>query len=203
MKEGSLVLEADFTVRNNNGLIVNDGIIECYSYVANFAKLLAGLIGGFSLISMRDVTNALCDVNNKDFATQYNFHGNALAANADWGVQAGTDNTAVTINDYALVNKVAHGSGTGQLNYGSVAFTAPSAGAADCTMPITRDFTNASSGTVTVKEVGFVIKSRVYTTTTAYTDKYFLLMRDIIANPGVDVDAGNMLTVTYKMRTAL
>jgi hypothetical protein len=112
------------------------------------------------------------------------------------GIIVGTSDTPNTITTYALGGKIANGTGSGQLVYGAESIedvTNPSEN--DLQFRITRTFTNNSNSTITVKEVGLLIK-KFDTTPTA---RSFLAARDVLPS-SVDVPDGATLTIRYVVK---
>lgn len=106
----------------------------------------------------------------------------------DHGIQVGTNNTAVTADDYKLNTIVAHGFAAGQLLRMPCFCNAVITDATTSSFTIDRVFLNHSAGTITIKELG------IYGRTSLYT---WCLARDIIGDPGVDIDDGEYMHVRY------
>jgi hypothetical protein len=112
---------------------------------------------------------------------------NAGAGDANYGIVVGTSDAPVTRDDYKLGNKIAHGSGTGQLTYGAVSVDAPITYSTGYLIRATRVFTNNSGADITVKEIG------VYSYTQYY---YYCIIRDVLTTP-VTIPNGYSWTVRY------
>ncbi|GAH83419.1 unnamed protein product, partial [marine sediment metagenome] len=96
--------------------------------------------------------------------------------------------------NFALDTKIADGAGGGQLSYQAVLLVAPHVDGANVDLHISRPFLNESGGTITVKEIGIIIRNS--------TDaKYHLILRDVVADEDVDDDF--TLTVIYTLRTTV
>jgi hypothetical protein len=133
-------------------------------------------------------------------ATQpiYYFNLSTLADTGDvsQGIIVGTSDTSNNLTTYALGGKISHGTGSGQLVYGAESIedvTNPSGN--DLQFRITRTFTNNSGVTVTVKEVGLLIKKW----DTSLTSRSFLAARDVLPS-AVDVPDGATLTIRYVVK---
>ena len=113
------------------------------------------------------------------------------------GIQVGTGTNAVTPTDTTLQTRIAHGRGTGQLEYGGcelvgIAFSDPNG-----EFTLRRYFTNHSGGSITVNEVGiYAIGTKYATSYTTLGAWSFLIARDIVS-PGVAVANTELLRVTY------
>ena len=115
-----------------------------------------------------------------------------------YGIVVGTGITAPTNSDYALETQIAHGVGSGQLDYGTHSRTTTGVVTTNVDFVITRTFYNGSGATVTVNEIG------VYCSTGDFvgTQCFFCIIRDLLA-AGVDVLDTQTLTVQYTLRTTV
>jgi hypothetical protein len=112
------------------------------------------------------------------------------------GIIVGTTDTPNSLTTYALGGKIAHGSGSGQLVYNAETVedvTNPSGN--DLQFRLTRTFTNNSGATITVKEVGLLIKK----IDSGQSVRSFLAARDVLPSP-VDVPDGATLTIRYVVK---
>jgi len=196
-KEKRVMTEFRVFVTDEKGKVVRDtGIKECKSFVKQF---LIGILVDLSVIS-----KTCKDVNGEDFGLSASkgcancylygiFGGNAGAGNDDYGIQVGRDDTTPTNENFKLLDKIAHGDGAGQLEYGEMAFYDVIEHEGYMKFSFTRTFLNNSGATITVKEIGFVIHA-------AYNNKYCLWLRDVLSPP-VDVEQGKTLTVQYTIKT--
>jgi hypothetical protein len=112
------------------------------------------------------------------------------------GIIVGTSDTPNVLGTYALGAKIAHGTGSGQLVYNPETIedvTNPSGN--DLQFRITRTFTNNSGQTITVKEVGLLVKKW---DASSYS-RSWLVARDVLPSP-VDVPDGATLTIRYVVK---
>ena len=121
-----------------------------------------------------------------------NFKANATPGVTTYGTVLGIGYTAVTLTDYVLDSQIAHGSGSGQLLYGSQDKTAIYEEASKHYLYLTRPFTNSSGGLITVKEAGIMCPIR-----SGSSSYYFLIVRDVI-DP-TDVADTQILNTTYQI----
>jgi len=124
---------------------------------------------------------------------------NCAAGETEAGILVGTGTTAKSNTDYALATQIAHGTGSGQLSYGSQAFTQPAVVGANVDYVLTRTFQNGSGASITVNEIGFAVGEATAAPTTT-TGR--LIIRDVLA-AGVAVGNGQTLTVEYTIRTTV
>jgi len=114
---------------------------------------------------------------------------------ANSGIIIGTGTSPVTIDDNLLEKQIPSTSAKGGLIYNSSIVSQDTNDSASVQITFTRTFTNNSSITVQVNEIGLLMK--------AGTSSYNLLvMRDLISG-GVNVNPGKTLTVNYRIKTTL
>jgi hypothetical protein len=111
----------------------------------------------------------------------------------DYGLVVGSSDTPNTVNTYTMGAIIQHGNASGQLYYGSTTMESPTnpSGTNYWIFRITRTFTNNSGASITVKEIGLIVKTQGGDGVA----RYFLIARDVI-NP-VTVPNGATLTVRY------
>lgn len=83
-----------------------------------------------------------------------NFAMNAAAGDVAKGIVVGTGTSAVTISDYALGTRIAHGNAASQLSYGAMSFTNPTTSGSTRSFTMERTFTNNSGSQITITELG-------------------------------------------------
>ncbi|GAF97605.1 unnamed protein product [marine sediment metagenome] len=184
----SLKVEVDYKITGKDG--ERKGTIECKCFVKQFGQLLHMMFGGLTNYSVKDTAGATKTPS--AFLTDYRTLGcNASAGVDNHGIVVGLDNTAVDINDYVLASKCAHGTGADEFTYGGpVGFTITNDDTSN-TLKITRPFGNGSGSSIVVKEIGLIVYNNA---------GYFLVLRDIIDDPGLEVGSGETLTVNYKIK---
>lgn len=125
----------------------------------------------------------------------WGFTGQPAAGVDTWGIQVGSNNTAVDILDYKLNTPITHGTGAGQLQYGAQT-TAFGGVAPNKWAKMMRTFTNGSGNDVIVKEVGLVARPNA-----AGSPFNILIARDIIADPGITIVDTDSMPVEIYIRT--
>jgi len=123
----------------------------------------------------------------------------AIAGETEAGILVGSGITPPTNNDFILANQIAHGSGSGQLQYGSQAFIAPSVVGLNVDIICTRPFANGSGAIITVREIGFAVGEGTSAPTTT-TGR--LIIRDVLPTEK-NVSPLETLTVQYTFRTTV
>jgi hypothetical protein len=101
------------------------------------------------------------------------------------GIVIGTGTTPPTRTDYALVSKIPHGSGAGQIYYNQQTYELLT----DYSFRLNREFTNAGSD-LSVAEAGLI-----YETWFAANKRVLMLLRDTFTP--VSVTTGNGIRVRY------
>jgi hypothetical protein len=190
----------ELEVRDKNGRIVKKHRQMSHSFLKQWLQFLrcqtSITLGGSGIsISVVDETGTA-----RTFPYGWNdaFNREALICNSPsgyttYGIVVGTSNVPNTINTYSLGSKISHGTGSGQLQYGSHTFE-------DIINPsenilafrIIRVFSNSSGATITVKEVGILISNF----DSQSISRSYLIARDVLSTP-VDVPNGMTLTVRY------
>jgi hypothetical protein len=162
------------------------------SLVAAFAAHLASLLTATDgTIQEHDITNTLRTTyqlywTNNMFA---GFPVCGVYGVTTVGIVVGTNNTAVTADDYKLNTITAQGSGANQLMYLEGANSAVVTSAPTSSFTVDRVMLNHSGGTITIKELGMYTQDNVGGT--------WCLCRDIIADPGTDIPDAHYMFVKY------
>jgi hypothetical protein len=197
---GEMGAVLDWVVTDKGGEITSQGMKRSESFVRQFLELLwiqCSPIGEIVGYPVRDTSNTLRTLL---LPTMYHWKVDAIAADITYGLVVGTDATAPTINDYKLGTIILHDAApptAGRMQYGAVAFGAPSADATTSQFTVTRNFANASGGLITVNEIGmYVIGARL---TVLY---YFMTIRDVIGG-GIAVPNGQTLTINYRPQAVI
>jgi len=120
---------------------------------------------------------------------------NTLSLGENLGIVIGTGNTPVNPIDYALITKVGHGEGVGQLLYGGTEIYGMTFANPNGQFNIRRYFTNVNGGSITIQEVGIYAYGDVGDSTW-YS---FCICRDIVS-PGVVISNGQILSVVYTVQ---
>jgi len=117
--------------------------------------------------------------------------------NDDYGIVVGTGTTPPTNVDYKLETQIAHGTGAGELDYGTHSFTTPQVVGSNVDMVISRTFYNGSGAKVTISEIGVY----EYSARPHYGTDSACIIRDVITP--VDVENGETVSVQYTLRTTV
>jgi hypothetical protein len=114
----------------------------------------------------------------------------------EYGLVVGSSDAPNAINQYAMGAKIPHGNESGKLYYGAISFenTSNPPGTNNWIIRIIRTFSNNSGSSITVKEIGLIVKA--YDSTASA--RLYLIARDVISP--VTVPAGSTLTVRYILK---
>jgi hypothetical protein len=170
----------------DKGKVIYSKKFESHSFVGQWLQLLYGMFG----------QNSLSFLNNNFPAESINVNAlqmNAGSGNQNFGIQVGSGTTK-SINDTGLATLIPNGNSAGQLAYGAMSFISPTINAStnQGNTSISRSFTNNSGGSVTVSEVGVVLR-----TYASDRNSYFVfIIHDILSSP-ITLANGQVLTVTY------
>lgn len=204
LEDGELGAVLTVTVRRADGSIREQWSKKSESFTRQFIDLLIVQMGGVdtrSGIEVRDITNTLVAIG----MSPQTLDSNALVNDDTFSIVLGTGNTAPTITDYAIETKIAHGAGAGQLQHSLTAFGLPTSNATQSHFTITRDFSNASGGDITVNEIGLYQRGRevgVVMHDSSRAMHIFLTIRDTIAG-GIVIGNGETLTINYRLVSQL
>ena len=114
------------------------------------------------------------------------------------GLVVGTGSTAVTISDYALGTQIAHGVGSGQMEYGTGSIGSAVVSGSTASFTVSRTFTNSSGASITINEVGIY----VIATDSAAVSRYFCIVRDVSAT-GLPATVLNTQTFTVEFKISV
>lgn len=204
LEPGEVGAVLELIVSDKDGNITENRVLKSKSFVRQFLELLYAQVAGiFYWMSTQPYQFSVVQVMNTSgvrkpvFAYEGIFDCAAAAADQNKGIMVGIGTTAPTINDYQLQTRITHGTGAGQLQYGGVAFGLPASDPMTSQFTITRNFANASGGSITVNEIGLYVRARAVTYGGSYEDHYFMVIRDVISG-GIAVPNGQTLTVNYR-----
>jgi len=191
----NIIASYSYQIRNSNGELMKDsGERQCHSFVANFARLLYNCAFFLGLGSPVAIT----DTGGTSQTAYSNMHRglrtDASTGTSTYGLQVGTGTGAESINNTSLGTQIAHGSGSGQLQYGAMSYGAPSTTGTTTTFRFTRVFTNASGGSIGVEEIGLVSNSGDFS-------KRYLWLRDLTGT--ITVNNGQSLTLNVDFTTTI
>jgi len=172
------------------------------SCVLGFLAMVEGAIT--HQFQVQTVVNSVCkDINNVTTgfgmsagAASYSLFALFAADNNDaYGIVAGTGTTPVTNSDYKLETKIAHGTGSGQLDYGAHSVVNAQVVGSNVDLVLSRTLYNGSGATVTIKEIGMYIYG--YTPVTGAAT--VCIVRDVVSD--TPVANGETATVQYTVET--
>jgi hypothetical protein len=209
-KKTSPQIAWELEVRNKNGKLLIQKTAPAKSWLKTFITILKGEFAtrhgsatGNGNVSVVDETGTArsypCHSSLYSYSYFMNLSTLGDAADVTQGIIVGTSDTANNLNTYALDGKIATGTGSGQLVYGAESIedvSNPSGN--DLQFRITRTFTNNSGSTITVKEVGLLIKKY----DSAQGSRSFLAARDVLPS-AVDVPDGATLTIRYVVKITI
>ena len=204
LEPGEMGAILELTVKKKDGTIRERRVQKAESFVRQFLDLLmmqAAMANEMSYHQIRDAGNILRAI----AFSGLTFAADAAANDDTYGVMVGTGNTAPTIDDYALETKIDDGVGAGELQYGGVTYGLPTSSATESHFTITRDFSNASGGDITVEEIGIYVKAMAAwivqsnDRTSGAPDLIFMTIRDVVGG-GITIPNGETLTVNYRLQ---
>jgi len=184
---GACALYYSYQVRGVDGRIkVPFRRRTAHSFLKAYVTFLYVKFGRATAQSTNDTANV-----SRSIAHDEKMTTTAAAAGSTVGLVVGTGTTAVAFTDVALVTQIAHGSSASQLQYGASVVNNPSSDGTSTSMIMTRDFSNASGGSITVREIG--IYSQI-----SSGNRIFCTVRDLATIVLAD---GDVLTLNYIFKT--
>ncbi len=148
-----LVAYLGYEIRDINGRLIESKKIEANSLVRQWIDLIYVQIGQATVNGTPDTSNTLRNIP----INVSNLGATCPANSSNYGIQLGTGAAAVSLTDYSLQSKIAHGSGGGQLLYQACYVDPPTTTGTTRSFTIYRSFQNNSGGTVSGSEIGLVL----------------------------------------------
>jgi len=188
--------EIEITVHDKDGNLIKKFKQPMHTFVDNAGACImcafamaCDAAAGFTVVNVSGATKTVA-YSSQDAAGDYCVV--AGAGDDNYGILVGTSSGAWSWSQYCLGSKISHGTGSGQLSYGATtrSFSANSGQPAKCT--IQRSFDNNSGADITVREIGWFMKSEV-----GGASEYWMVARDVIT--ATTVPNGGRLTVTYNI----
>lgn len=155
------------------------------SFLKQFFQLL------YAMMSMKEEVLKHDDASS--YAVNWNDYGQYVMRY--YSMDIGSSAQAVNFADYNLIAPIGNGTGSGQMQYGSITHTAPNYDGSRVWNRETRPFTNNSGGDVTINELGHRVYSSVYSS--GY--KSVLIMRDVTGR--IVVPNTKVITFNYDMES--
>lgn len=189
----------EIEVRDANGKLLTFRKFKAKSWLPQFMGLLKGqfavpfgVVDGGN-VPVTDTSGTVRYMPGIGNAYTCYMHINAGDGVADYGPVVGSSDTPNAINTYTMGAIIPHGNASGQLYYGATTIENPQnpSGTNYWIFRIIRVFSNNSGGSITVKEIGLIVKAFDSNSDT----RYFLIARDVISP--VTVPSGATLTVRY------
>ena len=184
-------IEAFYTleVKDKNGKTVSKVTKPCHSFVIGFLQLVeCQLYQGIS-VTVNDVTGTPTAQNNHAI----NLNLKVGATEDGRGMLVGTGTTPVDNLDYTMETQIAHGTGAGQLSYGSMSKITSAEIGANVDFQMIRTFSNTSGSTINVTEIGLYCYGG--------GGEVCMILHEIVTL--TPVANGQTLTVTITFRTTV
>jgi len=191
-------VHVEYEVRDARGKLLRRGRVVSRTWVSNFLKMLQAIMGVWASASQLSVyvintasvwkrTDGTAEPIYLGTGGSGSFGGAAPSGETSAGILVGSSSNPLDLTQYNLGSLIAHGSGAGQLLYGSTTVESVVESASSASLRIIRTFSNSSGGTVTVYEFGLFFKGYAGT---------FMFTRDVVSN-GIAVPNGATLTLRY------
>lgn len=189
-----------FTIRlsllGSKGCCIREQAWKANCLVLQWWKITRAAFRSLDEANTRDILNTLQVIRSPNLTSRSFLYLEVDAIDDIRGIVVGTGTTPVEYDDYKLETKIAHGAGAGQFMYGAVDVAAVAAAANHINLTVSRSFTNASGGAITINEIGLDVEC--YCGDLAYHQ--FLITRDIVTG-GFAVAAGETVAATITLFT--
>ena len=188
----------EIEVRDKDGKVIKRRRFRSHSYLRQFIAMIRGIqfhTHGTSNVgntTVKDITGTDRGYPANAYIYAAGMPVNCVAASSEYGLVVGTGTGANSTATYALQSQITHGTGTGQLSYGSHTFEALTVSGSDVYFRIIRTYTNYSGAGITVNEVGIYTKAL----DSGGTARVFCIARDLVSG-GILVPNGATLTLRY------
>jgi hypothetical protein len=193
---GELGATIELIVKKPSGEVTEYRKLKSESFVKQFLQLWwaqSSYLDSNGAALAQILTNDIGGTNRLPVASSAMFASNAGAGDTGKGIVVGRGSTPVGVSDNKLVDKVAHGTSPTQIQYSAVTFGDPAAGASVSVFRITRDFSNASGGTISIWEIGLDVGDGSYS---------YLAIRDVLG-AAINVPSGQVLTINYQIQGSI
>jgi len=199
----NLDLFYEVEVRDKNGKTISKTAGKSKSLVRNFALLIRGLMAG-NIAGVVSGSRWNTKVKVADTAgNTFNFpalpsyqepenapsvmEASALERTDHYGIVVGSGTTPPTRDDYKLEAQIPDGMNEGQIIYGKTTVEDVNGNPPESVFRVIRTFTNDTPNTITVREIGIVVRAQ---------GRNVLIARDVLDTPQ-DVPPAATLTVRY------
>jgi hypothetical protein len=187
----------EIEVRDASGKLLTFRKVKAKSWLAQFIGMIRGQFACDASTPVIDIGGTTryyqLPTNIYDSLSNSGMYINSGAGDSSFGLVVGSSDTPNTVNQYTMGAIIPHGTGSGQLSYGTHTIENPSnpTGTNYWFFRIIRTFTNNSGASITVKEIGLIVRAK----DSSNNLRYFLIARDVISP--VTVPNGATLTVRY------
>jgi hypothetical protein len=178
-KHNILDVFVELELRDKEGKLLKKRRFKSKTWVRNFIALINRSMGGDALMQMI----------NGGWTDRASWPVGAGTGDDSYGIQIGTGSNPWAYDQYALQSKISHGTGSGQMLYGTTSISSLITMTNGIKFVVSRIFTNGTSSTITVREISLA------TGYPSWSDQR-INARDVLS-PAVDVPAGSSLTVRY------
>ena len=185
----------EIEVRDANRKLLTFRKAKAKSFLEPFLGLIRGQFAcdGNAIVIDTSGTTRTYPYGGSDFLSSSGIYINSGFGDSSFGLVVGSSDAPNTVNQYTMGAIITNGTGAGQLSYGTHTIENPQnpPNTNYWMFKIIRTFTNNSTSSVTVKEIGLIVKCK----DSGNALRYWLIARDVI-NP-VTVPSGSTLTVRY------
>jgi len=183
----------EIVVRDRHGKVLSRERRKSRSFLKQWNQAVYLHVQAGSALTMTDIGGTGRSISR----SKYSFQMEGPAADVNFGIVVGTDDTAVTISDYQLGARIAHGAGAGQLDYAITIVNLSAVAAPSCGFTITRSMTNNSGGDIDIAEAGLYFRMNEFA-----PFYYFCGVRDVLGAPHTVVNTATV-SVQYTLQVTV
>jgi hypothetical protein len=191
-------LYVELELKDEDGRVLHRRRFRSHSYLKQLIAMLRGIMYhtyGYSNAGNTTVVDTSGTARSYPSTSGIYYAGiplNCPSASSEYGLVVGSGTASNTADTYALQTLISHGTGSGQLSYGSQTFEDLVVSGSTIYFRIIRTFTNNSGASITVNEIGLYAKAY----DSGNIARIFCIARDVLST-GVTVGNGKTLTVRY------
>jgi len=185
-------------VLDEKGKVIAERICEDDVITDNVFAIFEGLISGNQITVDKFYSTKVTTTESVDFNEINIKQCSALAPEGDdtYGLVIGSGTGTPSPADDYLFSQIKHGTDNGQMYYGATEEYIPSTTGNQIIVGISRSFTNKTSSSVNVTEIGFVLKIGGTDGSGNSVDVKTLLMHDVF-DSAVSVPANGTIAIDY------
>lgn len=192
-------IRLQITLKNKNGEVLKQDNLPFKSFLPVWSWALYATSNGFS--DPPDVVNTEGNVITLDnsgnwFSMRFSVAHNDFNPLDNWGIVFGRDATPVTVNDFALGDKIPHGDNEGELMYQPIEYSMSEDYEVrkSARFSISRSVVNESNNIIRIREIGLYL---MLSSNNGHLHMIVCIGRDTLGAMGWPVSPQDEFSITY------